>query len=174
MRQAQPLGLLGINYYSRSVVSATGSYDVRAGVLPLTDMEWEIYPQGLTELLLRLHRDYPLPPTYVTENGGAFPDRLVNGQVHDADRIQYLHEHIAAVGVALRQGVPMAGYMVWSLLDNFEWASGYVKRFGIVHVDYETQRRTPKDSALWLRELLRQQAEVHARARAQPATTGGA
>ncbi|MGA1287383.1 MAG: GH1 family beta-glucosidase [Rubrivivax sp.] len=162
---AQPLGFLGINYYSRSVVSAAGSYDVRASVLPLTDMDWEIYPQGLTELLLRLHRDYPLPPTYVTENGGAFPDRLVNGQVHDADRIQYLNEHIGAVGVALRQGVPMAGYMVWSLLDNFEWASGYAKRFGIVHVDYETQRRTLKDSALWLRELLRQQAEVHAQAR---------
>ena len=146
-------------------VSAAGSYNVRSSALPLTDMDWEIYPQGLTELLLRLHRDCPLPPTYVTENGGAFPDRLINGRVHDADRIQYLHEHIGAVGVALRQGVPMAGYMVWSLLDNFEWASGYAKRFGIVHVDYETLRRTPKDSALWLRELLRQQAEVHAQAR---------
>ena len=162
---AQPLGLLGINYYSRSVVSAGAPYDVHASPLPLTDMDWEIYPQGLAELLLRLHRDYPLPPTYVTENGGAFPDRLVNDRVHDADRIDYLREHIGAVGMALRQGVPMAGYMVWSLLDNFEWASGYAKRFGIVHVDYATQRRTPKDSALWLRHLLQQQAAVHAAVR---------
>ena len=162
---AQPLGLLGINYYSRSVVSAGTPYDVHTSPLPLTDMDWEIYPQGLAELLLRLHRDYPLPPTYVTENGGAFPDRLVNDRVHDADRIDYLREHIGAVGMALRQGVPMAGYMVWSLLDNFEWASGYAKRFGIVHVDYATQRRTPKDSALWLQHLLQQQAAVHAAVR---------
>jgi beta-glucosidase len=125
-------------------------------------MEWEIFPQGLTELLLRLHRDYPLPPTYITENGGAFPDHLgSDGRVHDVDRTQYLKDHIAALAMAMRQGVPMAGYMVWSLMDNFEWASGYSKRFGIVHVDYATQARTLKDSALWWRDMLARQAALH-------------
>jgi beta-glucosidase len=154
---ATPMDFLGINYYSRSVVSAAGSWDAKSSGRPLTDMGWEVYPEGLTELLLRLHRDYAVPPMFVTENGGAFPDRVEAGQVHDADRTRYIAEHIAAVGDALRQGVPMAGYMVWSLLDNFEWASGYAKRFGIVHVDYPTQRRTLKDSAHWYRDFLRQQ-----------------
>jgi beta-glucosidase len=120
-------------------------------------MGWEIYPEGLTELLLRLHRDYPLPPLYVKENGAAFKDPLVGGQVHDADRVAYIASHIAALGDALAGGVRLAGYMVWSLLDNFEWASGYAKRFGIVHVDYATQRRTPKDSARWYRAFLQRQ-----------------
>ena len=93
--------------------------------------------------------------TWVTENGGAFKDTLVNGHVHDRDRTNYIASHIAAVGAALGRGVPMAGYMVWSLLDNFEWASGYAKRFGIVHVDYATQKRTLKDSARWYRRFLK-------------------
>jgi len=92
----------------------------------------------------------------ITENGGAFPDPLQAGQVHDADRTQYLGDHIAAVADARDQGARVDGYMVWSLMDNFEWASGYAKRSGIVHVDYQTQRRTPKDSALWYRGLLQQ------------------
>lgn len=154
---AAPLDYLGINYYSRSVVSAGEPFDVQSSGLPLTEMGWEIYPQGLTELLLRLNRDYAVPPLYITENGGAFPDRLTDGRVHDADRIRYLADHIAAVGEALRQGVPMAGYMVWSLMDNFEWASGYEKRFGIVHVDYQTFTRTLKDSALWYSRFLQTQ-----------------
>ena len=102
-----------------------------------------------------------MPPLYVKENGAAFKDTLQDGQVHDADRTDYIARHIAAVADALRQGVPMEGYMVWSLLDNFEWASGYAKRFGIVHVDYATQQRTLKDSALWYREFLRQQRLRH-------------
>jgi beta-glucosidase len=118
-------------------------------------MGWEVYPRGLTELLLTLHREYRLPPVYVTENGGAFKDDVRQGQVHDADRTEYLHSHIAAVADAIDQGVPMGGYMVWSLMDNFEWSSGYAKRFGIVHVDYATQQRTPKDSALWYRDFVR-------------------
>jgi len=154
---ATPMDFLGVNYYSRSVASADGSWDAKTGGLALTDMGWEIYPVGLTELLLRMHRDYPVPPLYVKENGGAFKDALVDGHVHDHDRVAYIASHIAAVGDALAQGVPMEGYMVWSLMDNFEWASGYEKRFGIVHVDYATQRRTPKDSALWYREFLRRQ-----------------
>jgi beta-glucosidase len=99
---------------------------------------------------------------YVTENGGAFKDSLVDGQVHDAQRTDYLVRHIAAVAEAMRQGVHMAGYMVWSLMDNFEWAFGYEKRFGIVHVDFETQKRTLKDSALWYRGFLESQNDVRA------------
>ena len=157
---ATPMDYLGLNYYSRSVISAQGPWDVKHGGLPITDMGWEIYPEGLTELLLRLHRDYPVPPLYVTENGGAFKDRLVNGQVHDAERTDYLLRHIAAVAQAMRQGVNMAGYMVWSLMDNFEWTFGYEKRFGIVHVDFETQKRTLKDSALWYQSFLENQNDA--------------
>ena len=165
-----PMDFLGVNYYSRAVVSAAGPWDVRLGGHEITDMGWEVYPEGLTDLLLRLHRDYPVPPLYVTENGGAFKDNWVNGQVHDADRTRYIAEHIGAVAAAMRQGVRMGGYMVWSLLDNFEWASGYEKRFGIVHVDYATQIRTPKDSALWYRDFLQHQRAMHGQSAA--ATTG--
>ena len=157
-----PLDFLGINYYSRAVVSAGEPFDVQRSGLALTDMGWEVYPEGLTDLLLRLHRDYAVPPIFVTENGGAFQDVVVDGQVHDADRSDYIASHIAAVGAALGQGVPMAGYMVWSLLDNFEWASGYAKRFGIVHVDYPSQRRTMKDSAHWYQRFLQQCRIAHA------------
>jgi len=151
---ATPIDFLGINYYSRHLSKASGALLPEDKPCPKTDMGWEIYPDGLRELLLTMHRDYTLPPTYITENGGAFPDPVVDGRVHDADRTDYLAGHIQAVGEALAQGVPMAGYMVWSLMDNFEWASGYAKRFGIVHVDYETLARTPKDSALWYRDLV--------------------
>jgi beta-glucosidase len=159
---ATPMDFMGINYYSRSVASADGSWCAETSGLPLTDMGWEIYPRGLSDLLVRMHRDYPVPPLYVTENGGAFRDVLEGDRVHDRDRTEYIAAHIAAVGDALAQGVPMEGYMVWSLLDNFEWASGYAKRFGIVHVDYDTQRRTPKDSALWYAEFLRAQQAARA------------
>ena len=157
---ATAMDFLGINYYSRSVISAAGQWDVHQGGLPITDMGWEIYPEGLTELLLRLHRDYPVPPLYVTENGGAFKDEIQGGAVHDSQRTDYIARHIEAVGQAMQQGVRMAGYMVWSLLDNFEWASGYEKRFGIVHVDYETQVRTPKDSAIWYQRFLQRQKRL--------------
>ncbi len=160
---ATPMDFLGLNYYSRMVVGAAGHVDAGKRGNPVTEMGWEVYPEGLTELLLRLHRDYALPPMYVTENGGAFKDRVEDGRVHDLDRTQYIATHIAAVAEALRQGVPMAGYMVWSLLDNFEWASGYPKRFGIFHVDYATQRRTPKDSALWYRAFVQRQKAMRQR-----------
>jgi beta-glucosidase len=161
---ATPMDFLGVNYYSRTVVSAGSAWDTARGGLEVTEMGWEIYPDGLTELLLRLHHDYAVPPLYVKENGGAFKDRVIDGQVHDADRVAYIASHIAAVGDALAQGVRMAGYMVWSLLDNFEWASGYEKRFGIVHVDYATQRRTMKDSAHWYRAFLQGQRAKRAMA----------
>ena len=152
---ATPMDYLGVNYYSRNVSCAGKPFDKATGGLALTEMGWEIYPRGLTELLLTMHRDYTLPPVYITENGGAFKDPVIDGGVHDTDRTEYLQTHIAAVVEAMKQGVPMAGYMVWSLMDNFEWSSGYAKRFGIVHVDYATQRRTLKDSALWYRDFLR-------------------
>jgi beta-glucosidase len=159
---ATPMDFLGLNYYSRAVASADGSWQAGGSGLALTDMGWEIYPSGLTELLLRLHRDWPVPPLYIKENGAAFRDECIDGRVHDSERVAYLAAHIAAVGQALGQGVPVAGYMVWSLLDNFEWASGYAKRFGIVHVDYATQLRTLKDSALWYRSFLQRQRALHA------------
>ncbi len=150
----QPLDFLGINYYTRNV-SGTGApqQNTHAG-REVTDMGWEVFPAGLTELLARIHADYPLPPVYIMENGAAYRDQLIDGRVADADRIRYLHSHMAAVADALALGVDVRGYFVWSLLDNFEWAEGYLKRFGIVYVDYETQRRIPKDSALWYRDFL--------------------
>ncbi len=151
---ATPMDFLGVNYYSRNVFSAGGMVEPQALGAETTDMGWEIYPAGLTELLCRLHRDYPVPALYVTENGAAFRDELQGGRVDDAPRVRYVAEHIAAAGAALAAGVPLKGFMVWSLLDNFEWASGYAKRFGIVHVDYATQQRTPKASANWYRDFL--------------------
>ncbi len=151
---ATPMDFLGVNYYSRSVVGASGAVDPKALGAELTDMGWEVYPGGLTELLLRLHRDYPVPALYVTENGAAFRDECVGGRVDDPARTRYIARHIAAAAQALAAGVPLRGFMVWSLLDNFEWASGYAKRFGIVHVDYASQRRTPKASAAWYRDFL--------------------
>jgi beta-glucosidase len=147
----QPLDFLGINYYTRHL-SGTGAplEPVKSGK-EVTDMGWEVFPGGLTELLQRLDADYSLPPIYITENGAAYRDRLVDGRVADPDRIRYLRSHIAAMADALESGVDVRGYFVWSLLDNFEWADGYSKRFGLVHVDYATQRRTLKDSALWYR-----------------------
>ena len=151
----QPLDFLGVNYYTRSVVSAGAPWSAKDLGLPVTDMEWEIYPQGLTELLVRLDRDYDMPPIFITENGAAFKDKVDNGQVNDLERVAYLQSHIKAVAAAMQAGVNVQAYFVWSLLDNFEWASGYAKRFGIVHIDYQTQKRTPKQSALWYGQFLR-------------------
>jgi len=159
---AQPLDFLGVNYYTRSVVEAGGTpFDARAAGHEVTAMGWEVYPEGLTELLLRLHRDYPVP-LFVCENGAAYDDALHEGRVDDAERVHYLQRHVGAVADAVAQGAPVRGYFVWSLLDNFEWSSGYAKRFGIVHVDYASQRRTPKASADWYREFVARQKAGHA------------
>jgi beta-glucosidase len=99
-------------------------------------MGWEVYPDGLLELLVRLNAEYELPALYVTENGAAFPDSRSNGTVHDAKRISYIKRHVDAIWRAVDRGVPVHGYFLWSLLDNFEWAQGYSQRFGIVYVDY--------------------------------------
>jgi beta-glucosidase len=119
-------------------------------------MGWEVRAAGLTELLRRLHREYPGTPVVITENGSAWDDEVSpDGRVHDPQRVAYLRDHLAACLDALADGVPLRGYFAWSLLDNFEWAEGYAKRFGIVRVDYDTQARTPKDSARAYAEVAR-------------------
>jgi beta-glucosidase len=150
----QPIDFLGCNYYFRSWCSADNPPKPMPGKHGFTDMGWEIYPEGLPELLLKLKSEYDLPPIYITENGMAAPDAIVDGQVHDHERIAFVRSHLQALHAAMAQGVDVKGYFLWSLLDNFEWNSGYAKRFGIVHVDYATQKRTLKDSALWYREFL--------------------
>jgi beta-glucosidase len=163
---AQPVDFLGINYYTRNVSGTGAPCDRVHPGHEVTDMGWDVFPEGLSELLRRLHADYRLPPIYIMENGAAYQDEVVDGRVHDADRVRYLASHIAATADAIEAGVDVRGYFVWSLLDNFEWAHGYTKRFGIVHVDYATQKRTPKDSALWYRDLMlaseRLRAQAHA------------
>ncbi len=162
----QPIDMLGVNYYNPNLVTARpgapenpvypGSHgvDFRPAPGKTTAMGWPIEPWGLTELLERLHRDYPGLPLLITENGAAFDDVHSDGNVADSDRISYLEEHLRACHEAISRGVDLRGYLVWSLLDNFEWAEGYRKRFGIVHVDFDTQARTPKDSARWYAKVI--------------------
>lgn len=175
-----PIDVLGLNYYDDAVVRRgtaptgdgvpgpdghkasqhtpwVGCEDVewvpRPG--PRTAMDWGIHPEGLTDLLASLHERYPGQPLAVTENGAAYDDEVVDGRVHDQDRVDYLHDHLDAVGAAMAAGADVRGYFVWSLIDNFEWAYGYDRRFGVVHVDYPTGTRTVKDSARWFAELIR-------------------
>jgi len=156
---AAPLDFLGINYYTRNVVRA-GVGEVAMEGAEHTDMGWEVYPDGLRDLLVRLHAEYELPDLYITENGAAFPDSRNNGTVRDPRRIAYLGGHLDAVASAIADGVPVRGYFLWSLLDNFEWAFGYSRRFGIVYVDFETLERVPKDSFAWYRDFIAAQAGV--------------
>jgi beta-glucosidase len=161
---ARPVDLLGVNYYRIHTVTASPHRGQRAGELPgslgvwsfpppgvaVTSMDWPIEPDGLTDLLVGLQRDYGPHRVMVTENGAAFEDEVgPDGTIHDPERVAYLRDHVAAAQEALQAGVPLEGFFVWSLLDNFEWSEGYSKRFGLVHVDFETQARTPKDSARW-------------------------
>jgi beta-glucosidase/6-phospho-beta-glucosidase/beta-galactosidase len=169
---AGPLDFLGVNYYRRHTVTAGARSELGADQLPgslgawsvpppgveLTAMGWPVEPQALTDLLIELHRDYGPARLIVTENGAAFDDEPApDGIVHDARRIAFLRDHIAAARAALEARVPVAGFLVWSLLDNFEWAEGYSKRFGLVHVDFASQVRIPKESAAWYAEVIRRQ-----------------
>lgn len=162
LRQIQkPVDFLGINYYSRSVVQAApgeGLLDSRPvrQAAPHTEMDWEVYPEGLYEILAWIRRTYGDTPVYVTESGAAYPDVVEpgSGMVNDDDRLAYLRDHFIQAHRAIQDGVDLRGYFVWSLLDNFEWAHGYSKRFGIVHVDFGTQRRTIKKSGRWYREVI--------------------
>lgn len=165
---ATPIDMLGVNYYSTHRFSGRdengkteddNGFPVTRAVAtgaPVTAMGWEIVPRGITELLVRLSKDYPGLPVVITENGAAFDDSAdESGFVADTNRVEYLTEHLRAVAEAMRRGADVRGYFAWSLLDNFEWSYGYDKRFGIVRVDYETQARTPKASALWYRDTIR-------------------
>ena len=169
---AAPLDFLGVNYYTRNVVRAregtTTPAQVETDGAEHTEMGWEVYPEGLTDLLVRLHREYELPDLYITENGAAFADARRNGSVSDPERISYLERHLGALGNAVAEGVPVRGYFLWSLLDNFEWAFGYSKRFGIVHVDFETLERVPKASFAWYRDFIAAHRSVHASSGGDP------
>jgi beta-glucosidase len=156
-----PIDWLGINYYSRAIVSdAPGtpfpSTQNHEGPLPKTQMGWEIWPEGLKNLLTRMSRDYVGDlPICVTENGMAWPDEVKGSNVGDQTRVEYIHDHIEAARQAIEAGVNLQGFFYWSLLDNYEWAFGYEKRFGIVHVDFETLERTPKASYHALKAALK-------------------
>ena len=162
---------LGVNYYRGYRVAGTpvpgslpagpewvGASDVHFvpdDAAPRTDSGWEVQPAGLTTSLLQVHRDYRPIPLYVTENGAAYPDHVgEGGDVADTDRIAFLDSHLHAAHDAITAGVDLRGYFYWSLLDNFEWAEGYAKRFGLIHVDYSTQQRTPKQSAHWYARVI--------------------
>jgi beta-glucosidase len=153
-----PIDFFGVNYYTRTLVvfdmNNPLGFSYVQGDLPKTEMGWEIYPQGLFDMLVYLRERYKLP-LYITENGMAGPDKLGNGRVHDNYRIEYLEKHFEKALEAINAGVDLKGYFIWSLMDNFEWAYGYSKRFGIIYVDYNTQKRILKDSALWLKEFLK-------------------
>jgi beta-glucosidase len=152
---------MGLNYYfPETIADAPDHAPFRARVLPpeegeITAMGWPVAPQGLSELLQRLERDYRPGPIYVTENGSCYDDTLeADGAIHDEQRRRYLQRHLAALRDAVEAGVPVKGYFAWSLLDNFEWAEGYLRRFGLVHIDYATQQRRLKDSGKWYRSFL--------------------
>jgi beta-glucosidase len=167
-----PIDFVGVNNYRRYLVTAgsEGPQFISDPERRHTEMGWEVYPDGLHRLLVRLADDYGPAAIYVTENGAAFGDvRVHDGRVHDPERTEYLEAHIAAVGHAVADGAPVKGYFVWSLLDNFEWALGYSKRFGIVYVDYPTLERVPKDSFYWYRDHI---AGRRASPRPAPVVTG--
>lgn len=159
---SQPLDFLGINFYTRLTYSAPKQsgdfYHEHEHKEPKTDIGWEIHPPALTKLLVSLNERYSLPPIFITENGAAMDDDAkvtADGEVNDIDRLEYYHAHLNAVNDAIEQGVNVQGYFAWSLMDNFEWAEGYLKRFGIVRVDYETQKRTIKQSGKAYSELVK-------------------
>ncbi|MBY5993977.1 GH1 family beta-glucosidase [Ferrimonas balearica] len=158
-----PLDFLGVNFYTREVYQAAADapfQTVHLEAVERTDIGWEVYPQALTDLLVSLHRRYPLPPVYITENGAAMADQWQGEGVQDEDRTRYYQRHLEALHHAIEQGVDVRGYFAWSLMDNFEWAEGYLKRFGIVYVDYPSQRRIIKDSGLAYRDFIQSRTET--------------
>ncbi|GAG39205.1 unnamed protein product, partial [marine sediment metagenome] len=153
---------LGVNYYTtivlRDEVIPEGENQPPVSAVPeveCTDMGWPINPDGLYQLLNRLHFEYQPGKLYITENGASYSDGIdKDGRIRDQRRLNYLSQHFAAAHRAIECGVPLAGYFVWSLIDNFEWNKGYAQRFGLIWVDYETQQRIPKDSALWYKQVI--------------------
>ncbi len=161
---ATPIDFLGLNNYTRDVVRYGGEFGAdaveRKGV-ERTEMGWEVYPEGIYEMLMRVTREYPFKALYVTENGAAFPDQVgPDGKVDDPRRVSYLKRYLTQAARAIADGAPLRGYFVWSLMDNFEWSFGYSKRFGVVYVDFETQARIPKTSARWYSQVIADNAIV--------------
>ena len=156
-----PLDFLGLNYYFRQTVAYDPSVEplpyrqVRAPNVERTGMDWEVNAETFTELLLRINNDYSPKEFFITENGSAWDDQVVDGRVDDPNRVSYLERHLDAMFKAKEKGVPINGYFAWSLMDNFEWAYGYAKRFGLIYVDYHTQKRIPKSSAYYYRERIK-------------------
>jgi beta-glucosidase len=158
----QPIDFVGVNYYTRSVTRFdAASWPLRAAAVrqkqaTYTETGWEVFPQGLTDTLAWVKARYGNPPIYVTENGAAFfdPPQVEGDRLADPLRVDYYRKHLRAVHQALTAGVDVRGYFAWSLLDNFEWSHGYSKRFGIVHVDFGSQKRTAKDSALFYSRVI--------------------
>jgi len=156
-----PLDFLGLNYYFRQTVAYDPSVkplpyrQVRAPNVERTGMDWEVHAETFTELLLRINNDYAPREFFITENGSAWDDHVIDGKVDDVNRVSYLERHLDAMFKAKDLGVPINGYFAWSLMDNFEWAYGYAKRFGLIYVDYETQKRIPKSSAYYYRERIK-------------------
>ncbi len=163
---SEPLDYLGINYYSRLVVSDDGTQSdllyktVEQTDAEKTEMGWEIYPDGLHYLLKSLNEKYQIPAVYITENGMACADEIKNGEVDDPQRVKYIQTHLNAIHQAVMEGINVEGYFAWSLMDNFEWAEGYTKRFGLVYVDYQTQERILKKSAIAFRDMLKNRKSV--------------
>ncbi|MEW5940792.1 MAG: GH1 family beta-glucosidase [Chloroflexota bacterium] len=162
---AIPIDFVGVNYYTRNIVRAHEVSEAENAPRTIfrgneiTEMDWEVYPEGLYKILGRLYFDYDFPAIYITENGAAFKDTVnADGEVDDPARLSCLRRHLEQVHRAIEAGIPVKGYFAWSLMDNFEWAFGYSKRFGLIHVDYETQKRTFKSSAKWYRESARRTA----------------
>lgn len=156
----QPGDFFGINYYARSIIRAiTDASLLQVEQVsieePVTDMGWEIHPESFYKLLTRIEKDFTKGlPILITENGAAMKDELVNGKIEDIERQHYIEEHLKACHRFIGEGGQLKGYFVWSFLDNFEWAWGYSKRFGIIHINYDTQERTPKQSALWFKQVM--------------------
>lgn len=157
---SQKLDFVGVNYYFRTLVNAKGTVDKIPGS-EYTEMGWEVNAPSLRGLLNRMHKEYKLPPVFITENGAAFKDEVsADGQVHDPRRLNYIKDHLTQVREAINDGVDVRGYFVWSLMDNFEWAHGFSKRFGVTHVDYKTLKRTVKDSGKWYSRVIKANAIV--------------
>ncbi len=160
---SQEIDFLGINYYSRAIVKDNPAaellkFDTVANKdAKYTAMGWEIYPEGLYDILLIINQKYTAKPLFITENGAAFPDQIsTDGRVHDQERIEYLSQHLEIADRALKAGIPLKGYYFWSLMDNFEWAYGYSKRFGFIFIDYANQqKRILKDSAYWYQDVIK-------------------
>jgi beta-glucosidase len=160
---ATPIDFLGVNYYSPTFLRPGGELgfeaeseaQLRARGYELTTMGWPVAPDAFYELLTRIGRDYRPPMIYITENGAAFEDTPTGGRIADLRRQAYLETHLSAVQRAIGDNVPVQGYFVWSLMDNFEWGHGYSQRFGLIYVDYPTQARLMKDSAFWYAQVLR-------------------